>query len=212
MDSIIIKYAKSKGGLLFHAAACGDPNDVRLIIGEGGSGKTTTLLSAIENVQNSCIANDRCLIMKENNEYFVYGLPYTINIRRESLSMFKGLNVQNIHIPKNSKNKIVFSHKQLITRNLKCGILKNILLPNCSIPNKTKINRVNGDGGRSYLVASCYSYKNIKFNDWHGLYQIEYDEKYKLDFIDGIINNIPIFNLDWGMDLVTKYWEIIKGE
>lgn len=210
IDSLFIKYAESKGGLLFHAAAYGNEKEVCLIIGERGAGKTTTLLSAIRIAQNSCIANDRCLLMPKDDTFLVYGLPYTINIRQESLSMFKDLNISNRHIPAKPKDKIVFQHKEIISKNLKCGILKRILLPNCIIPNETRINRAIEEDAQTYLFDSCHSYKNVKFADWHSLFKNEFSEEYKLSFIENIVNRIPVFNLDWGKDLTTSFDLIVS--
>jgi len=211
IDSIIIKYAESIGGLLFHAAAFGSEQNANLIIGERGSGKTTTLLSAVKDKNNNCISNDRCIIMLNNNGFMIYGLPYTINIRPESISMFSEIDkhINNINISPN--DKIVLSHKDVIENNIQCGMLSNILLPNCKIPKETKIYKILGNDASEYLYNSCHSYNNIKFNDWHNIFLCKYNDQHKRSLITTICNNIPIYYLDWGSDLVEKYNEIITN-
>jgi hypothetical protein len=83
MDRVV-----STGGILVHGAAIGVPGGVVVMCGPKRSGKTTLLMAMLESAVARYIANDRCVLRREETTVSVRGLPTLVSIRRDTLERF----------------------------------------------------------------------------------------------------------------------------
>ena len=78
LDELLFMYAASaRDGLLVHSAGCKVYNDIGFIFcGKSGAGKSTISKQLLQDDDISLLSDDRIIIHKKNNSYFMSGTPW----------------------------------------------------------------------------------------------------------------------------------------
>ncbi|MFL1671564.1 hypothetical protein QJQ58_00780 [Paenibacillus dendritiformis] len=105
--------------LNLHAATVTVRNKGIILCGNGGAGKTSTMLSLLKYESAKYISNDRSFFTYRNNKILIKGTPYSINVFMEDLKNL-GLDLQDLRHYQHEeweeykKGKRTLSHKELI--------------------------------------------------------------------------------------------------
>ena len=90
-EHVLVKKAEEKGAILLHAAAVEKEGRVILLMGKKRSGKTTTFFELCKYGGCVPLSVDKILLVPENEEYMVYGVPTRLRVLSGTLSKYKEL-------------------------------------------------------------------------------------------------------------------------
>jgi len=141
----------SRGRYLFHGAAVGESEGGVLILGAGGSGKSTTALACLEDGM-SYAGDDRCLLSMHGSPH-VYSLYGTAKLM--DISQFPSFASVVDMDGKTCDEKAMFYLHQLSDNTLHCGFpLRAILLAHIEDIQETEISPASHARGFLALAAS----------------------------------------------------------
>jgi len=210
----VIKFSEANGNLLLHAASIKTKGFSALIVGEGGSGKTTTLLTAmLIDKTAECISNDRCFLSFDGKKFYAHGIPSTVNIRYESINSFPEFKTKIEHVDEaaRSRHKILLPHKDIVVNNIQKGAIDCIIFPKCNLPNLTHCKKISPDEAIKRLADQCESYINTdKYPHWHPFFKLPkiYNDKYVQEMLTNLCASVSSYELEWGSDFREAYKEL----
>lgn len=114
--NMYLQILANKGASFIHASAVEYNNKAIIILGNHHSGKTTTLLQLLESGKTNFITNDKLVLLKENEEDVILGVPSRIMVRDISVSNLKKLAQyysNNKKIELDAENRICFDIRDI---------------------------------------------------------------------------------------------------
>lgn len=102
-------------GILLHSATvCRDGKGI-LILGQSGSGKTSTLLNLLGQKNTHLVANDKTIIFCKENKLHSIGLSFSVNITQETASKFPAIHkyIKSKNLRLNDRNKFPINNSAL---------------------------------------------------------------------------------------------------
>jgi len=172
----------SKGKYLFHGAAVGGPDGGVLILGAGGSGKSTTALACLEDGM-AYAGDDRCLLSMEGSPhvYSLYGTAKLMDISQFP-TFAPVLDVNG----KTCDEKAMYLLHRLSDNTLHCGFpLRAILLAQIEDIQETRISSASHARGFLALAAS-------------GALHLPEMRKQALCCYNSVARHLPVYDLRLG--------------
>ena len=175
----------SRGRYLFHGAAVGESEGGVLILGSGGSGKSTTALACLEDGM-AYAGDDRCLLAMHGSPhvYSLYGTAKLLDTRQ--FPTFAPVVDMD---GKTSDEKAMYLLHRLSDNTLHCGFpLCAILLAQIEDIQETRISPTSHARGFLALAAS-------------GALHLPEMREQALRCFNSVARQLPVFNLRLGMNI-----------
>jgi len=175
----------SQGRYLFHGAAVGEPEGGVLILGAGGSGKSTTALTCLEDGM-AYAGDDRCLLAVHGSPH-VYSLYSTAKLM--DISQFPSFAPVIDMDGKTGDEKAMYRLHRLSDNTLHCGFpLRAILLAQIEEIQETRISPASHAKGFLALAAS-------------GALHLPEMREQALRCFNSIARQLPVYELKLGANI-----------
>ncbi len=185
MRHLLTLWLGSQGRYLFHGAAVGEPEGGVLILGSGGSGKSTTALACLEDGM-AYVGDDRCLLAMHGSPH-VYSLYSTAKLM--DISKFPCFaSAVNIDGRTRDEKAMYYLHR-LSDHTLHCGFpLRAILLAQIEEIQETTISPASPARGFLALAAS-------------GALHLPEMRKEALRCLNNVSRQLPVYDLKLGANI-----------
>lgn len=205
-DNILSRWAEKEGSAILHCA-CASKNDNGIIImGEKGSGKTTTLLKLLLQYDAQFVTSDRGYIRINNGKLQLNGWPEPLNIGFGTLSGFSLNTLESHKSVKKGNEKIILPYNnipELLSPIIDTALVNMILFPSVNLNNKSTINQLSESQVKSRITSQCLSPIDDEHPHWLGY--VEFDEQeyevYKANLIKLMSENLVGYEIVLGNDM-----------
>lgn len=176
------------GGQLLHAASIGTPDGAILISGKGGTGKSTTALSAL--AAGMLYLGDDYLIVKKDPHPQVFTLYNTAKLLPEDTDRFLHLkkNIPNDETDHHFDKKVMFLYPEYRDQIAVSLPLKAIMKPEIFGEERSILSEIPYTS-----ILGAISFTTIS--------QLPYAGEYTQKMISGLIEELPCFKLSLGKNL-----------
>ena len=185
---IFQRWMRTRQCQVIHAGAVGFPHGGVLLVGRGGSGKSTTTLNCL-NSELSYVGDDYCLITNYPHPY-VYSLYNTGKLNAHDINHFPSLKPALSNLGQLNVEKALYFFHRCFPEKMSAGFpLQAILIPEISGQANTKLRRVSP--ARGFLaVAPTTIFQMPRADQADG-------NKY----LDRFVRKLPNYILELGTDL-----------
>ncbi len=154
LRDILYWWSKTNKLQMLHSASVGVPQGGVLLVGKGGSGKSTTAISCINS--NFSYAGDDYCLMTSDPIPMIYSLYNSAKLNFDSIKRFpNALNcVNNKNFAKNNEKAVLFIHKLKSVKISSSFPVKALLLPCVSNKKETSIEKISSATGLQALAPS----------------------------------------------------------
>lgn len=185
---IILHWWLQQYGLQFvHAGAIGMPEGGVLLVGKGGSGKSTTALTCL-NSDLCYVSDDYCLI-SSNPTPMAYNLYNTGKVREDNIHRVPHLKQFISNVDRLDQEKALFFLNEVMPQKLVSNFsLKAVLIPRVTDKSVTKLTPASTTAGLSALMISSMK-------------QLAGAGPAAVQVMKSLVEQIPSFHLELGTDL-----------
>lgn len=178
----------------------------KLIIWETWSGKTSSLLYLISNYDNLYyLSNTKTVIWANNNISYICW-THVISIRKNALNYYNEMIKNFIYTWK------IYENSEWIYTNIEDKILLNYSsnlswIFNIKISKQNRFQEIINIEEKLFIIISNISHSNIPviFNINYSFFlNFLWNLRKNLEIIKEIVNNIPIYNIEWDIYFITK--------
>lgn len=205
-DVILSRDAEANNSLIYHCSCASFSNDGIVIVGEKGSGKTTTLLKLLSE-GGSFVTSDRGYL--NVNDFCIRGWPEPLNVSTTVLELFGYPILSNDSVKSNGKISIPYTNlAKRLKINLSCSsLISTFVFPVVNLTQKTVLRKASEDECRYMLLKNCLTPNDFEHPHWMDIVSIDCNLIYKKlpTLVDSIIKQIPCFILSIGYDFTANY-------